>query len=339
MKTAIITGISGQDGPYLAKLLVEKGYRVVGTVRSYRCANTKNFEYLGIENKIILEELDLLDMANVIRIIQQYSPDEIYNLAAQSSVGLSFEQPIGTFSFNTMSVNNMLEAIRLFSEKTKLYQASSSEMYGRIEKLPITLATPMHPISPYGVSKMASYFMITTYRESYDLFVCNGVLFNHESFLRSNNFFIKKVIKDSIAIKNNKLEFLKVGNLDVKRDFGYAPAYVEAMWKMMQLKKPEDFIICSGISVKLRDIVEYVFDKLNLDKKLILIDKNLFRPNEISEIYGDNSKAKTKLKWDYSYSFFDVLDMLIDEEVENREIPGKFRGRNSGDSIPIKLRK
>lgn len=317
MKTAIITGISGQDGPYLAKLLLEKGYKVVGTVRSYRCANNKNFEYLGIEKNVILEELDLLDMANVIRIIQKYKPDEIYNLAAQSSVGLSFEQPLGTFSFNTTSVNNLLESIRLFSPTTKLYQASSSEMYGRVKTMPITLETPMHPISPYGVSKMASYFMITTYRESYDLFVCNGVLFNHESYLRSNNFFVKKVIRDSIAIKNGKLDKLVVGNLNVKRDFGYAPKYVEAMWKILQSDKPNDFIICSGKSILLLDIVEYVFEKLGLDKNLIVENKDFFRPNEIDEIYGDNSKAKKDLKWDYDLSFFDVLDILIDEEVRN----------------------
>ena len=315
MKAAIITGISGQDGPYLAKLLLEKGYKVVGTVRSYRCANSKNFEYLGIEKDLLLEELDLLDMANVIRIIQKYKPEEIYNLAAQSSVGLSFDQPLGTFSFNTTSVNNLLESIRFFSPMTKLYQASSSEMYGRVKTMPITLETPMHPISPYGVSKMASYFMITTYRESYDLFVCNGVLFNHESYLRSNNFFVKKVIRDSIAIKNGKLDKLVVGNLNVKRDFGYAPKYVEAMWKILQSDKADDFIICSGKSILLRDIVEYVFEKLGLDKNLIVENKDFFRPNEIEEIYGDNSKAKEDLKWNYDNSFFDVLDILIDEEV------------------------
>ena len=319
MKTAIITGISGQDGPYLAKLLLEKNYKVIGTVRSYRCANSRNFEYLGIQNEILIEELDLLDMANVIRIIQKYKPDEIYNLAAQSSVGLSFDQPLGTFSFNTTSVNNLLESIRLFTPTTKLYQASSSEMYGRVTIMPITLETPMHPISPYGVSKMASYFMITTYRESYGLFVCNGVLFNHESFLRSNNFFIKKVIRDSIAIKNKKLDKLVVGNLNVKRDFGYAPNYVEAMWKILQSDKPDDFIICSGKSILLRDIVEYVFDKLKIDKSLIMEDKNLFRPNEIEEIYGDNSKAREILEWKYEYSFFYVLDSLIKEEVVNAQ--------------------
>ena len=317
MKTAIITGISGQDGPYLAKLLLEKNYKVVGTVRSYRCANSKNFEYLGIEKDVMLEELDLLDMANVIRIIQKHKPDEIYNLAAQSSVGLSFEQPLGTFSFNTTSVNNLLESIRFFSPLTKLYQASSSEMYGRVKTMPIGLETPMHPISPYGVSKMASYFMITTYRESYDLFVCNGVLFNHESYLRSNNFFVKKVIRDSIAIRNGKLDKLIVGNLNVKRDFGYAPKYVEAMWKILQSDKADDFIICSGKSILLKDIVEYVFEKLGLDKNLIVENRDFFRPNEIEEIYGDNSKAKKDLNWKYDFSFFDVLDILIDEEIKN----------------------
>jgi GDPmannose 4,6-dehydratase len=317
MKTAIITGISGQDGPYLAKLLLEKNYKVVGTVRSYRCANSKNFKYLGIEKEVILEELDLLDMANVIRIIQKYKPDEIYNLAAQSSVGLSFDQPLGTFSFNTASVNNLLESIRLFSPSTKLYQASSSEMYGRVANMPISLETPMHPISPYGVSKMASYFMVTTYRESYGLFVCNGVLFNHESYLRSSNFFVKKVIRCSIAIKNGHLDKLVVGNLNVKRDFGYAPNYVEAMWAMLQFDKADDFIICSGKAILLRDIVEYVFEKIGLDKSLIVENKDFFRPNEIDEIYGDNSKAKKDLNWEYNFSFFDVLDILIDEEMRN----------------------
>lgn len=320
MTTALITGITGQDGSYLAKFLLGKNYTVIGTVRSYRCANTKNFIYLGIENDIIIEELDLLDMANLIRLIQKYKPDEIYNLAAQSSVGLSFEQPIGTFSFNTMSVNNLLETIRLISPHTKLYQASSSEMYGRVKNMPITMQTPMHPISPYGVSKMASYFMITTYRESYNIFISNGILFNHESFLRSNNFFIKKVIRDSIAITNQKLQHLKVGNLDVRRDFGYAPKYVEAMWKMMQLDKPDDFMICSGKSILLRDVVEYIFEKMNLDKSLIIQDDSLFRPNEIEDIYGDNSKAKEILNWDYEYSFFDVLDILIDEEMKSMSI-------------------
>lgn len=315
MKTALITGVTGQDGPYLSKFLLEKDYKVIGTVRSYRCLNKNSFVYLGIQNEIIIEELDLADMANIIKIIQKYQPDEIYNLAAQSSVGLSYSQPIGTFSFNTVSVNNLLESVRIFTPKTKLYQASSSEMYGKVDSLPIKVETPMHPVSPYGVSKMAAYFMVKVYRESYGIFASNGILFNHESFLRSDNFFIKKVIRDSIAIKKGQLAYLKVGNLDIKRDFGFAPMYVEAMWKMLQLGTSDDFIICSGEAILLRDIVEYIFEKMHLDRKLIIEDESLFRPNEIEEIYGDNSKAKEILKWDYEYPFFDVIDMLIEEEL------------------------
>lgn len=315
MKTALITGVTGQDGAYLAKLLLEKGYEVIGTVRSYRCTSRNNFKYLGIDDDIIIEELELLDMANIIRLLQKYKIDEIYNLAAQSSVGLSFSQPIGTFSFNTMSVNNLLETIRLFSPNTKLYQASSSEMYGQVTNMPIAINTPMHPISPYGISKMSAYFMVTTYRESYKLFTSNGILFNHESFLRSDNFFIKKIIKNAIKIKNNELQNLRVGDLNIKRDFGYAPKYVEAMWKLLQQDVAGDYIICSGKSILLRDIIEYIFDKLNLNKKLIIEDKKLFRPNEIENIYGDNTRAKQDLNWEYEYSFFDVLDLLIDEEL------------------------
>lgn len=320
MRTAIITGVTGQDGTYLAKFLLERGYKVIGGVRSYQHINIKNFKYLSIKNQVIMEELDLLDMANVIRIMQKYKPDEIYNLAAQSAVGLSFEQPLGTFSFNTISVNNLLESMRLFNPGARLYQASSSEMYGRVKSLPITLETPMHPISPYGVSKMASYFMVTTYRESYGLFACNGVLFNHESFLRGNNYFIKKIIKNAIQIKNKKLDKLIVGNLNVKRDFGYAPKYIEAMWKMLQFNIANDFIVCSGKSILLREIVEYVFDKLKLNKNLIIENKDFFRPNEIVDIYGDNSKTKDILKWNYDYSFFDILDILIDEEIKGYPI-------------------
>ena len=209
--------------------------------------------------------------------------------------------------------------IEIHSIKNSFNNKSYLQKKGvRYSFIPITLETPMHPISPYAVSKMAAYFMITTYRESYGLFASNGVLFNHESYLRSNNFFVKKVIRDAIALKNGKLEFLKVGNLDVKRDFGYAPLYVEAMWKILQGEIADDFIICSGVSIKLRDIVEYVFDKLNINKELIFVDKALLRPNEIDEIYGDNSKAKELLGWKYEISFFDVLDILIEEEMSNK---------------------
>ena len=317
MKTALITGVSGQDGAYLAKFLLEKGYRVVGTVRSYRCADTNNFDYLGITNQIIIDELDLLDIVNILQILQKYNPDELYNLAAQSSVGLSFNQPIGTFTFNTASVNNLLETIRLFNPDLKFYQASSSEMFGHVERLPITCNTPMSPSSPYAISKLASYHMTLIYRNAYNLFVCNGILFNHESVLRSNNFFIKKIIKESLNIKYGIQKKLMVGNLNIKRDFGYAPKYVEAMWLMMQQDVPDDFIICSGKSILLKDIVDYIFDKLGLNKDLIVVDKTLFRPNEVNDIYGDNSKAQKILNWNYDYSFFEIIDFIIKEEEKN----------------------
>jgi GDPmannose 4,6-dehydratase len=316
-KTALITGITGQDGAYLAKFLLEKGYKVVGTVRSYATKSKYNFTYLGIKNDIIFEEVDLSDITNIFFLLKNYEFDEIYNLAAQSAVGLSFAQPIGTFSFNTISVCNLLEGIRLFSPKTKFYQASSSEMYGEVDNMPIDLNTPMHPISPYGVSKMAAYFLSTTYRESYNLFIANGVLFNHESHLRGDNFFVKKVIKSAIAIKRGHLGELRVGNLNVKRDFGYAPKYVEVMWRILQTEAPDDFIICSGQSLKLRSIVEYVFDYFRIDKKLIIEDEKLFRPNEIYNIYGDNSKAKKHLNWTYDYDFYDVLNIIIEEELNS----------------------
>ena len=319
MKVAVITGVNSQDGIYLSKFLIDKGYRVIGTIRSYRLLDFTNFNYIGVKpNDILIEELDLMDMANIIRFLQKHQPDEVYNLAAQSSVSQSFEQSIGTFSFNTNSVNNLLESIKLTIPETRLYQASSSEMYGRSESLPIKISTPMNPISPYAISKMASYFMVKTYRESYNIFASNGVLFNHESPFRANNFFTKKIINGAFAIKDGKQDFLEVGNLQIRRDFGYAKKYIEAMWKLLQQEKPMDIIICSGKSVLLRDVVEYVFERLNIDKNLIIEKKEFFRPNEIPDIYGDNSIAKKNLDWKYDLSFFQVLDILIDYEINKR---------------------
>ena len=311
MKTAIISGVSGQDGYYLSKLLIKKGYKVIGVLRH---GMNKNIHDLS--NQIIFENIALTDFNEVKKLIIKYTPNEFYNLAAESSVSQSFMEPLNTFNFNTGSFNNIVESIRLFSPKTKLYNASSSEMYGRVKKLPIKIDSPMQPLSPYGVSKMASFFMATTYRESYNLYISNGVLFNHESSRRSNNFFIKKIITSAIAIKEGKKENLRVGNIDVKRDFGYAPAYVEAIWKILQVDKPNDFIICSGLSIKLRDIIEYVFHKLKINTNLIIEDKDLIRPNEIKDIYGDNSKSKKILDWNYDISFYDILDILIEEELQ-----------------------
>lgn len=315
MKTAIITGVNGQDGSYLAQFLLERNYKVIGVVRTGGAGNTLNLDYLAISDKIILEIQDLTDIGCVKSLLIKYKPDEMYNLAAQSSVGLSFEEPLSTVIFNTNSVFTLLEAIRLFSPLTRFYQAASSEMFGQVQNLPVTLDTKMNPISPYAVSKMVGYQTVKMYRESYGLFACSGVLFNHESFLRKEDYFIKKVIVKAIELKAKKIDRLVLGNLNVRRDFGYAPKYVEAMWRMLQIDRLDDFMICSGVSILLRDIVEYVFYKLELDKNLIIEDSQKFRVNEISDLYGNNQKAKEILNWHYNYSFYDILDILIAEEL------------------------
>ncbi len=317
MKTAMITGITGQDGAYLAKLLLDKGYKAVGLTRGYNDDSLKKLAYLGIADKVIIEECDLLDISSIMRNISKYQPDEIYNLAAQSSVGLSFSQPIGTISFNTMSVLNLLEAIRTAKPETRFYQASSSEMYGLVNRLPITEQSVLHPLSPYAISKASSHWTVVNYRESYNLFACCGVCFNHESFLRSKDFFIKKVIVGALKIRKQQQDVLRVGNIDIKRDFGYSPKYVEAMYLMLQQDVPLDFLICSGESVSLREIIYYIFDKLNISRDRLLVDHSLYRPNEIQDIYGDNNKAKKILNWNYDMNFFNVLDILIDEEEKN----------------------
>jgi GDPmannose 4,6-dehydratase len=316
-KTAIITGISGQDGAYLAALLLEKGYTVIGFVRSYGSTDLRGLEFLGIRNRVRIEECDLLDISQVIKLLLEFTPDEVFNLAAQSSVSLSFKQPIGTFHFNTISVYNLLEAIKLVNRKIRFYQASSSEMYGRVNNLPITEDSVLHPVSPYAISKAAAHWSCVHYRESYDMFVCCGILFNHESFLRNGNFFVKKVMHDSIKLSRGELDKLWVGNIDISRDFGYAPRYVEGMYLMMQANKPSDYILCSGSSVKLRGMIEYIFSKLFIDTERICISKELYRPADIDNIYGDSSKAKRELGWQYTMTWQDTVDALLKEELEN----------------------
>ncbi len=317
MKTAIITGISGQDGSYLAQLLNSKGYKVIGTTRSYTLSSYSGLKYLEIDNNVHIEEVDLLDVFSIIKLLNKYQPDEVYNLAAQSSVGLSFEQPIGTLQFNITSVLNILESIRLVNVKIKFYQASSSEMFGRVNQLPINEYTPFHPLSPYAISKATAYWTVVNYRESYGLFACNGILFNHESYLRSNNFFVKKVIRESISISKGIQNQIKLGNIELKRDFGYSPEYVKAMWLLLQHHTAEDITICSGKSVLLKDIVYYIFEKLKIDKSKLQIDTNLYRPVDIEDMYGDNTKAKKIIGWEYNLDFFEVLDLIVEEEIKN----------------------
>lgn len=316
-KTVIITGISGQDGAYLSKLLLEKGYSIIGLIRSHTDSDLRGLNYLGIIDKVKIEECDLADFSQIIKILEQYQPDEIYNLAAQSSVSLSFKQPISTFSFNTISVFNLLEAIKMVNSKIKFYQASSSEMFGSISHLPITEDSEFHPKSPYAISKAAAHWTCVNYKESYGMFICCGILFNHESYLRNKNFFLKKVLTEAIEIKRGQREFMEVGNLDIKRDFGYAPKYVEAMYLMMQQKSPVNYLISSGHSVSLRFIAEYIFDKFSLDKSKIRISKALYRPAEITDIYGNPEKVKKELHWKYDMSIENLIDVLLEEELRN----------------------
>jgi len=314
-KTALITGVSSQDGAYLSKLLLEKNYKVVGLIRNSQNQTLSNLVYLGIKDNIQYEVGDLQDGISLSGILNKIKPDEIYNLAAQSSVSLSFQHPLNTLQYNCMSVLNLLELIKISHRKIKFLQPVSSDMYGGNNILPVNEKSNIIPTSPYAISKALAYWAVKNYREAYSMFCSNAILFNHESYLRSNNFFIKKVINCAILIKNKRMSDLKLGNIDVKRDFGYAPEYVKAMWLILQSDIPDDYCICSGVSISLREIVEYVFDKLNISRDKITIDVNLYRPAEVSDIYGDNSKIKNNLNWNYDMSFFDVLDILIAEEM------------------------
>jgi len=313
-KIALVTGITGQDGAYLAKLLLEKNYSVIGLVRNVENINMKSLDYLGITLKIVFKVCDLLDISSIINIINKYKPIEIYNLASQSSVGDSFQNPIGTLNFNIISVANLLESIKIIDKKIKFYQASSSEMFGSANALPFIENSIFHPVSPYGISKASAHWITVNYRESFGLFTTSGILFNHESVLRGNQFIIKKIIRTAFEIKNGITDILEVGNIEIKRDFGYAPKYVEAMYLMMQHDKPDDYIISSGISLSIREIIYYIFDKLEISRENIVVNKAFLRPNEIKNIYGNASKAKEQLNWNYEMSFFEVLDILIDDE-------------------------
>ncbi|GAB4244754.1 MAG: GDP-mannose 4,6-dehydratase [Saprospiraceae bacterium] len=316
-KTALITGITGQDGAYLSEFLLGKGYRVIGLVRSYLNPRLKGLAYLGIDKEVELEYCDLQDHSQIINLIARLKPDEIYNLAAQSSVSTSFAQPISTIHFNIISVLYLLEAIKLVNPGIRFYQASSSEMYGKPATLPIQENSVLHPLSPYGISKASAHWIAINYREVHSLFTSCGILFNHESFLRSENFFVKKVLRQAIEIKKGQREVLEVGNIDIRRDFGYAKEYVKAMWLMLQQEKPDDYIICSGKSVSLREIIEHIFGRLGIPMDRLVVSKDLFRPTEIMDNYGDNSKARTNLNWEYNLSFFDVLDILLEEEMRS----------------------
>ncbi|MEW6183481.1 MAG: GDP-mannose 4,6-dehydratase [Bacillota bacterium] len=316
MRKALITGITGQDGSYLSKLLLSKGYKVYGITRSAASINLKNLKFLRIDREVEILSANLLDLSNIIRILDKHNPDEIYNLASQSSVGLSFDQPIGTLEFNIMSTVNLLEAVRLLHLGSRFYQASSSEMFGKVSELPITEETPMHPISPYAVSKASAHWIAVNYREAYGVFSCCGILFNHESVLRGSNFVTKKIINTAVRIAKGSTDKLKLGNVAIKRDWGYAPDYVRAMWLMLQQENPEDYVVATGESHTLTEFIEYTFAYLGLNwENHVVIDKDLYRPSDIDEIYGNPQKAKTILGWEYHLRFEDLIKLLIEEEL------------------------
>ncbi len=319
MKTAIISGISGQDGAYLARLLLSKNYEVAGLVRNSESAGLWRLKFLGVAERVKLVECDLTDMSQIFRLIQEIRPDEVYHLAAQSSVSVSFSQPIATIHYNTISTLNLLEAIRLSHAGLKFYNASSSEMYGEVKHLPIDEETVIHPQSPYAISKATGYWMTRNYREAFKIFANNGILFNHESALRPHSFVIKKIIRTALEIQEGKTNSLVLGNIDVRRDFGYAPSYVEAMWRMMQQVVPDDFIICSGFSSSIREVVEVVFSLLNIPDSCLKTERSLYRPAEISENYGNPEKARRGLGWSYNFTLQQLIVQLIADEREVKE--------------------
>jgi len=334
MKMAMITGITGQDGAYLSKFLLAKGYNIIGVLRKNKKSNLKNLEYLGVSNKIKFIKMDLLDLPFIIKILENNNIDEIYNFAAQSSVGLSFNTPIETINFNIISTANLLEAIRIVNPKIKYYQASSSEMFGNVEKqnLPINETTAFHPISPYGTSKAASHWITVNYREIYNIFAVCGICFNHESVLRGYNFVTKKITDTAVKISMGFANEIKLGNLKIFRDWGYAPNYIEAMWLMLQQDTPEDYVISSGEAHSLEEFAKKVFEKLKLDiEKFIRIDRNLYRPTDLEINYGDNSKAKNKLEWNYNMNFEQLINKLVDDELKYFDWKIKHNNKSNND--------
>lgn len=317
MKTAIVIGYTGQDGSYLSKLLLEKNYQVIGLTRNLDNDNFR-LDFLGIKENIQKFVLEDFEINSLIKFINKIDPDEIYNLAAQSSVGESFEHSAETLNYNIFSVHNWLEALKLTSCHAKFFQASSSEIFGNvaIEEQPITEKHSFNPINPYGISKTTSHFLVKMYRNTYKINCSSGILFNHESCLRGNNYVIKKVINSALKIKLGlKKTPIYLGNTDIRRDWGYAPLYVDAIWKILQHNNSDDYNICSGNLISLNEFIVKLFTILNLNfDKYIHLDTTLYRPNEIECVIGNNSKIKKIINWEYNLSTEELLSNLISDE-------------------------
>ena len=322
-KRAIITGITGQDGSYLAELLLEKGYEVTGIVRRLSASNMWRIDHLL--DRLTLRPADLLDQLSLVRVIQDVRPQEFYNLAAMSFVPASWDQPMLTGEFNAQGVTRVLEAIRQVDTTIRLYQASSSEMYGRVREVPQTEMTPFYPRSPYGVSKVFGHYITVNYRESYGIFAVSGILFNHESPRRGIEFVTRKVSDGVARIKLGLADHLGLGNLDACRDWGYAGDYVRAMWLMLQQEKADDYVIATGVSHSVRQLVEAAFGFAGLDwRKYVRVDPAFLRPAEVDHLVGDASKARRVLEWEPQVDFGRLIGMMVEADIAR--LSGKSLG-------------
>jgi GDPmannose 4,6-dehydratase len=321
-KRAVITGVTGQDGSYLAELLLDKGYEVTGVVRRASAPNIWRIEHLL--DRITLRPADLLDQLSLVRLIQEVRPHEFYNLAAMSFVPASWDQPLLTGEYNAMGVTRVLEAIRSVDPTIRIYQASSSEMYGRVREVPQTELTPFYPRSPYGVSKVFGHYITVNYRESYEMFAVSGILFNHESPRRGLEFVTRKVSDGVARIKLGLADALHLGNLDAQRDWGFAGDYVRAMWMMLQQDKADDYVIASGVTHSVRQLVEVAFGHAALEwQKYVRIDPALKRPAEVDHLIGNASKARRVLGWEPTVTFEQLIAMMVDADVERLSSPPK----------------
>ena len=350
-KVALITGITGQDGSYLAELLLEKGYEVHGIIRRASTFNTKRIDHLyqdpHEENvRLFLHYGDITDSSNLNRLIEKIRPDEIYNLAAQSHVGVSFNSPEYTAEATGVSSLRILDAIRESGIKTKFYQASTSELFGGLpETAPQSEKTPFYPKSPYGVAKLYSYWITVNYRESYDIFACNGILFNHESPRRGETFVTRKITRAAAAIHLGMQDKLYLGNLDAKRDWGHAKDYVEGMWRILQQDEPQDYVLSMNETHTVREFVELAFAELGYDiewqgtgvdekgidkntgKVLVEVDPKYFRPAEVELLWGDSTKARTELGWEPKYSFMDLVKEMVQSDLEEMKNGGGYKSK------------
>ncbi len=332
-KTALITGITGQDGAYLAKLLLEKGYEVHGAYRRSASFNVWRLAELGIEKEVKLVPMDLLEFSNVLNVVDKIKPDEVYNLAAQSFVAISFEQPIYTCEVDGLGVTRLLEALRKGAPHARFYQASTSEMFGKVREVPQTEKTPFHPRSPYGVAKLYGHWITVNYREAYDMYACSGILFNHESPLRGAEFVTRKITRTLAQIKNGLAETLHLGNLDAKRDWGFAGDYVDGIYRMLQHDSPEDFVLSTGSAKTVREFVDYASQVANMKiewhgeganesgvdtitgKTVVQVRTDFYRPAEVELLLGDSSLAREKLGWEPNVSFHELAEMMMEADL------------------------